>query len=57
MDTADLQLYEAVEKMAPFTRKVLVLVGAHGVGSHALIRRIVKHDPKLFESTKAGNEK
>ena len=54
VDTADLQLYEAVEKMAPFTRKLLVLVGPEGVGRHALIRRIVKSDSKLFETTKAG---
>ena len=54
MDTADLQLYEAVEKMAPFSRKLLVLVGPRGVGRCALVRRIVKHDTKLFDTTKAG---
>ena len=54
MDTADLQLYEAVEKMAPFSRKLLVLVGPRGVGRRALVRRIVKHDTKLFDTTKAG---
>ena len=54
MDTADLQLYEAVEKMAPFTRKLLVLVGPPGVGRHAMARKMVKYDPKIFERTKAG---
>jgi len=53
VDTADLQLYEAVEKMAPFTRKVLVLVGPPGVGRHAMVRKIVKHDGKLFDTIKA----
>ena len=54
MDTADLQLYEPVERMPPFTRKTLVLVGPKGVGRKALISRIVQHDNKLFETTKAG---
>ena len=49
-----MQLYEAVEKMAPFTRKVLVLVGPPGVGRHAMVRKIVKHDSKLFDTIKAG---
>ena len=53
MDTADLQLYEVVEKMPPFTRKILVLVGPPGVGA-SMVKRIVKHDNKLFETTKAG---
>ena len=54
VDTADLQLYEPVERMPPFTRKTLVLVGPPGVGRKALIHRIVQHDTKLFETTKAG---
>ena len=54
MDTADLQLYEAVEKMAPFTRKILVLVGPPGVGRYAIARKMVKYDSKIFETTKAG---
>jgi len=53
VDTADLQLYEPVERMPPFTRKTLVLVGPKGVGRKALISRIVQHDNKLFETTKA----
>lgn len=53
VDTADLQLYEPVERMPPFTRKTLVLVGPPGVGRKALIHRIVQHDTKLFETTKA----
>ena len=54
VDTADLQLYEPVEKMAPFTRKTLVLVSPPGVGVQTLIKKLVKHDPKIFETTKAG---
>ena len=54
VDTADLQLYEPVERMPPFTRKTLVLVGPPGVGRKALIQRIVQQDTKLFETTKAG---
>jgi len=38
VDTADLQLYEPVEKMAPFTRKTLVLVSPPGVGVQTLIK-------------------
>jgi len=53
VDTADLQLYEPVERMPPFTRKTLVLVGPPGVGRKALIQRIVQQDTKLFETTKA----
>ena len=40
--------------MAPFTRKLLVLVGPPGVGRHAMVRKMVKYDPKIFETTKAG---
>ena len=54
VDTADLQLYETVERMPPFSRKVLVLVGPPGVGSQALVRKIVSQDSKLFDTTKAG---
>ena len=54
VDTADLQLYETVERMPPFTRKVLVLVGPPGVGRQALVRKIVNQDSKLFDTTKAG---
>jgi len=53
VDTADLQLYEPVERMPPFTRKTLVLVGPPGVGRKALIQRIVQHDTQLFDTTKA----
>lgn len=53
VDTADLQLYEAVERMPPFTRKTLVLVGPPGVGRRSLISRIVKSNPSLFATTKA----
>ena len=54
VDTADLQLYEHVERMPPFTRKVLVLVGPQGVGKKTLIKRITQQDSNLFGTTKAG---
>lgn len=31
-----------------------VLVGPPGVGRRALVHRIVQHDPRLFDTTKAG---
>ena len=40
VDTADLQLYETVERMPPFTRKVLVLVGATGLEREALVKKL-----------------
>ena len=54
VDAADLQLYEPVERVPPFSRKTLVLVAAPGVGRRALVHRIVQHDVKLFDTTKAG---
>lgn len=53
VDAADLQLYEPVERVPPFSRKTLVLVGPPGVGRRALVHRIVQHDPRLFDTTKA----
>jgi len=53
MDEADLQLYEAVERMPPFTRKSLVVVGPPGVGRRSLITKIVSSDTKLFDCSKA----
>jgi len=57
VDTADLQLYETVERMPPFTRKVLVLVAPNGVGGESLVRKIVNQDQKLFDTTKAVTTK
>ena len=54
VDTADLQLYEQVERMPPFTRKTLVLVGPLGLPTNILIQRIVLHDPTLFQTVKLG---
>jgi len=34
--------------MAPFQRRVLVLVGAHGVGRRSLKERLIKDDPRRF---------
>jgi len=53
VDAADLQLYEPVERVPPFSRKTLVLVGPPGVGRRALVQRIVAHNPKLFDTIKA----
>ncbi|KAK7111632.1 protein PALS2-like [Littorina saxatilis] len=47
-DTADVQCYEEVRRMAPFQRRCLVLVGAHGVGRRSLKERIIKDDPRRF---------
>ncbi|XP_076459953.1 MAGUK p55 subfamily member 2-like [Babylonia areolata] len=47
-DTADVQCYEEVRRMAPFQRRVLVLVGAHGVGRRSLKERLIKDDPRRF---------
>lgn len=47
-DTADVQCYEEVRRMAPFQRRVLVLVGPHGVGRRSLKERLIKDDPRRF---------
>ena len=47
-DTADIQCYEEVRRMAPFQRRVLVLVGAHGVGRRSLKEKLVKDDNRRF---------
>jgi hypothetical protein len=49
-DTADIQCYEEVRRMAPFQRRVLVLVGAHGVGRRSLKEKLIKDDPRRFGS-------
>ena len=54
VDIADLQLYETLERMPPFTRKVLVLVGATGLEREALVTKIVNQNQKLFDTIKAG---
>ena len=40
--------------MPPFTRKVLVLVGATGLEREALVKKIVNQNQKLFDTIKAG---
>lgn len=47
-DAAELTVYEAVEKMPPFSRKTLVLVGASAIDKSGLIARLVDHNPDLF---------
>lgn len=55
MDTADLQLYETVERVPPFTRKTLVLVSAPGLPATAeLASRILQHDTNLFAAPCLG---
>ncbi|XP_071103436.1 protein PALS2-like [Haliotis cracherodii] len=47
-DKCDLMIYEEVVRMAPFKRRILVLVGAHGVGRRSLKERLIRDDPKRF---------
>ena len=55
VDTADLQLYETVERVPPFTRKTLVLVSAPGLPATAeLAARILQHDTNLFAAPCLG---
>lgn len=61
-DNADVQCYEEVRRMAPFQRRLLVLVGAHGVGRRSFKERLIKDDPKRFagvmpHTTRAPREK
>ena len=50
-DKAELSLYEAVEKMPPFSRKTLVLVSPPGLGKQQIIRRLVDSNPDMFGTT------
>ena len=50
-DKAELTLYEAVEKMPPFSRKTLVLVSPPGLGKQQIIRRLVESNPDMFGTT------
>eukprot|EP00095_Tigriopus_kingsejongensis_P003278 maker-scaffold675_size187964-snap-gene-0.31 protein:Tk03278 transcript:maker-scaffold675_size187964-snap-gene-0.31-mRNA-1 annotation:"maguk p55 subfamily member 6" len=50
-DKAELMLYEAVEKMPPFSRKTLVLVSPHGLGKQSLIHKLVDSNPDMYGTT------
>ena len=50
-DKAELTLYEAVEKMPPFSRKTLVLVSPPGLGREQRIRRLVESNPDVVGTT------
>ena len=50
-DKAELSLYEAVEKMPPFSRKTLVLVSPPGLGKQQIIRRLVDSNTDMFGTT------
>ena len=50
-DKAEVPLYECVEKMPPFSRKTLVLVGPHGLAKQALIHKLVDSNPDMFGTT------
>ena len=41
-DRCDCQIYESVAKMPPFKRKMILLIGAIGVGREALLKRLIK---------------
>ncbi|XP_064466218.1 protein PALS2-like isoform X1 [Ornithodoros turicata] len=47
-EKAELPLYEEVARMPPFERRILVLVGAQGVGRRTLKCRLINHDPESF---------
>ena len=50
-DRAKIVTYEEVHRMPPFTRRLLVLVGAGGVGRRTLKNMLVTRFPKRFGST------
>jgi len=47
-DKHELLTYEEVGRLSPFSRKVLVLVGAPGVGRRTLKSRLLRYDPMHF---------
>eukprot|EP00094_Tigriopus_californicus_P003859 TCALIF_03714-PA protein Name:"Similar to Mpp6 MAGUK p55 subfamily member 6 (Mus musculus)" AED:0.12 eAED:0.12 QI:0/0.57/0.5/0.87/1/1/8/165/409 len=50
-DKAELMLYEAVEKMPPFSRKTLVLVSPQGLPKQSLIHKLVDSNPDMYGTT------
>ena len=47
-DKAELLLYEAVEKMPPFSRKTLVFVSPGGIPKRNLVHRLVDSNHDMF---------
>ena len=47
-DKAELLLYEAVEKMPPFSRKTLVFVSPGGIPKRTLVHRLVDSNHDMF---------
>jgi len=56
-DRCDCQIYESVARMPPFKRKMLVLIGAIGVGRDSLLKRLIKSDPSRFKRPKADTSR
>ena len=50
-DKAELLLYEAVEKMPPFSRKTLVLVSPPGIAKQSIIHKLVDSNKEIFGTT------
>ncbi|MGH0159450.1 UNVERIFIED_CONTAM: hypothetical protein FKN15_037408 [Acipenser sinensis] len=50
-DRHELQIYEEVARMPPFQRKMLVLIGAQGVGRRSLKNRLIVFNPTRFGTT------
>lgn len=47
-DRCDCQIYESVARMPPFKRKMLILIGAIGVGREAIAKRLIATHPEQF---------
>lgn len=47
-DRCDCQIYESVARMPPFRRKMLILIGAIGVGREAIAKRLIATHPEKF---------
>ena len=49
-DRCDCQIYESVARMPPFKRKMLILIGAIGVGREAIAKRLIATVKVLIKS-------
>jgi hypothetical protein len=47
-DKAELLLYEPVEKVPPFIRKTLVLVGSPGIPTQSIIQKLIDSNQDIF---------
>ncbi|XP_059386548.1 MAGUK p55 subfamily member 2-like isoform X1 [Carassius carassius] len=50
-DRHELRIYEEVAKVPPFRRKMLVLIGAQGVGRRSLKNKLLVSDPHRYGTT------